>query len=506
MPRMPAKLQIKLLSSHGELLNVVTCYGGHISVFRANSANDLKPYQRALTGAHGPERFSINVDGGEYAAQEHILIGFGERLPPGMTVTSFLESAGIPSGSIESTLLSYGLDHVIERDCSTLSEDEKRRLQIITAIYHPERILILNEPFDPISTTWRERFADLLSNFVRQKKALVVVTGLSYRPECWIDNESVARIQVGESLQRTVGFSGNSADIKELVKQIRQENPVPPEAQPTQKAASTSGAATAGTAISASSLVTGISEVKDPLLTESLVAPAAAPLKSNTFSLGSILARYPAAVRYVVPLIGAAGAAVVGTMLLKPGNAPDNLATNTGPMNLAVQGTIGIIAIPENVPTSVALDVPAPPVPPTTSLPPAAPQFVLDEYPESVRLCLLDTMNGVIPEANVVVSDQPPLPKGADGVPPPPGNGNIFKLLESASSKLPDRPGPEGPYGDYPPQPPGPPAYGDFPPPPDSYQPPPLDDAEEQAKREAIRQKFLEAIRAAAERRAAEGQ
>ena len=60
---MPKKLQAKLLSKTGELLNVINCFAGQVAVFRAHSAADLRPYLRALTGGQGPERFSITTDG-----------------------------------------------------------------------------------------------------------------------------------------------------------------------------------------------------------------------------------------------------------------------------------------------------------------------------------------------------------------------------------------------------------------------------------------------------------
>lgn len=503
---MPAKLQIKLLSSHGELLNVVTCYSGQISVFRANATADLKPYQRALTGAHGPERFSINVDGKEYAASEHILIGFGERLPAGMNVSTFLESAQVPAASIESLLLSYGMDTAANKDCSALSEDEKRRLQILSALYHPDRVLVLNEPFDPISSSWRERFADLLSNFVRQKKALIVVTALSYRPECWIDNESVARIQVGESLQRTVGFGGNSADLKNFVNQIRESVK---EEQP--KPTSQSSTSFTAAASAAGLVATGASQ--DLGNSSSLRQPADAPSEwsGSADNLSSIpdlssFARYLPLLRRAAPLLGAVGAVAVGMVLLRDKTPGPDSGSPTGSETVAVASRTEVPLDVAAIPTAQAqVDVSVsppnqPPSPPVMG----PPQYVLDEYPEDVRICLLDTMNGVIPEANTAPNAET-NPNAANQ--PPPGqakNGNIFKLLESASSNVPDRPGSDtGPFNsDFPP-PPMPP--GEFPPPPDAISPP-FDEAEEQAKREAIRQKFLEAIRAAAERRAAEGQ
>ena len=97
------KLQIKLLSSSGELLNVINCRSGQVTVFRAVTAEELKPYQRALSGVPGPERFSISLDEHNFEASQHNLVGFGEEhLAHDQTVPEHLSDAGVPNKSINS--------------------------------------------------------------------------------------------------------------------------------------------------------------------------------------------------------------------------------------------------------------------------------------------------------------------------------------------------------------------------------------------------------------------
>jgi hypothetical protein len=207
-------------------------------------------------------------------------------------------------------------------------------------------------------------------------------------------------------------------------------------------------------------------------------------------------------------LVGCCFLAVGGWWFLGNADAPSALHPNPASeevMKLAAAHK------PGNNPPGPITETTAPPPPPAAAPPqveapqepPAPPQFVLDEYPEMIRASLLDTVNGV-------VSDMPPaggVGPAVEQKPADPPNGNIFKLLESASNKSPDKTSLGAPvYVDGPPPPAaydGPGSAPFDPPPP----PPPLDEEGEQAKREAIRQKFLEAIRAAAERRAAgEGQ
>lgn len=73
------KLLVKQLSNTGELIRVISCFAGQISVFRATSPNALRPFQRAFVGLPGPEKIVISIEDENYVPSEHPLIGFGER-------------------------------------------------------------------------------------------------------------------------------------------------------------------------------------------------------------------------------------------------------------------------------------------------------------------------------------------------------------------------------------------------------------------------------------------
>ena len=219
-------LQIKHLSSTGELLGVISCHAGQVSVFRAASPSDLAPYVRALAGISGQERFSLSLDDQTFNPSDHNLIGFGERFVSGQsaqTPESFLADSGAPEGAIVSALSSAGLDDVASRPCSSLTACEERRLRLLGATFQPQKVLVLNDPFDPISSQWKERFAETLVAFARIKTALLVVPFLSNRPENWIGNDHVARIQVGQSIQKTIGFGSAPSEIRGVLSQIRAE-------------------------------------------------------------------------------------------------------------------------------------------------------------------------------------------------------------------------------------------------------------------------------------------
>ena len=219
------KLQIKLLSKSGELLRCISCFAGQVSVFRAGNIGDLQAFQRTLAGIPGPERLAVSLDDKPFIPQEHNLIGFGERFLASKDARSteeFLIQSGVPDTAIDSLLLSYGLENVKNLKCSELTQCEERRLRILTATYSTDKVLVINEPFEPISSQWRERFAELIVSYARTKEQVVIVPSLSYRPDSWIDNEYVARIQVGENRQKTIGFGSGVTNVNALVDRVRQ--------------------------------------------------------------------------------------------------------------------------------------------------------------------------------------------------------------------------------------------------------------------------------------------
>lgn len=219
------RLSIKELSPSGELLGVLTCHSGQITVFRAVNQSDLGKYVRAFAGIQGKDRLVLALDDHEFRPAEHTLIGYGERYSAADSecVQDVLLSSGVSEPELGALLVSSGLDGIATKPCAELSQDEERRVRLTAAMAQPHKVLVLNDPFDCISSMWRERFAELLVRFVRTHSGLVVVPQLSYRPESWIDNESIARLQVGENVQKTIGFGSSPSQVFSALQQVRQE-------------------------------------------------------------------------------------------------------------------------------------------------------------------------------------------------------------------------------------------------------------------------------------------
>ena len=69
-----------------------------------------------------------------------------------------------------------GVAHLAERDVSTLSTGEARRVLIARALVHRPRALLLDEPCAGLDPGTRRRFLDLLSELAREGTTLVMVT------------------------------------------------------------------------------------------------------------------------------------------------------------------------------------------------------------------------------------------------------------------------------------------------------------------------------------------
>jgi hypothetical protein len=221
-----AKLQIKQLSTSGELLNVINCPAGRITVLRAYTPSQLEPYQRAVSGVPANEKILINLNNQEFIPDEHVLLGYGEDYKNISSTTSqYLLASGLPEAALIPTLNSFGLSNVAKASFSKLTACEARRVQLLGITYQIKKMAILNNPFDPLSSEWRERAADLLLKYVSNNIVPMLITSLDYRPECWINNEIINRIQVGDSAKRTIGFGSDNSEFNEIIKQVRQSQP-----------------------------------------------------------------------------------------------------------------------------------------------------------------------------------------------------------------------------------------------------------------------------------------
>lgn len=480
------KLQLNLLSQSGELINCVNCFAGQISVFRAPSYAALEVYQRALAGIPGPERISIFLDDRTLIPSEHFFVGFGEHREGAHepVLDSFL-NLGLTEEVVTPFLASYDVEISSSTPWNALSKCEARRVRLLLATRTRDQVIILNDPFEPLANQWRERFADLMVTFARQHKAVIVVTNLSFRPESWIDNQTIARIQVGEEIQRTIGFGAQAGKGNDLVSQIRE---IMKDDAKVAELLGDRAPSTARNVQTFPSAVSGIPEAEEP-----------APYPVLALAICGLLSRFGVAeekgleygllARDVLanPIYSAliAGSVIVTGGLYLSGSSHDPVQTAM----VTTQAEQQVEAAPE-APSSPPEQAPEtalnhqPPQPPVEQQPPAREErhvrSALDEYPDSIRKSILASFQSSVRSSDfsLKTAEQQPAPPA-----PREEAGELLRLLETASDTgegLPDAPPPSSSNdnnNDTSAQTGVPPPY-----------------TSEEAKREAIRKRFLEAI------------
>jgi hypothetical protein len=478
---MPATVELRLHSNSGELLHVATCQSGKISVLRASSPGELRPYQRALCGSNAKDNLEILVDGSAYQPEDHSAIGFGEPSPTvGLTVREFLTRSGISELSINTQLLSIGLEEIADKRCGELSLDQDARLRLLAASADADKVLVLNDPFENVSSKWRERVAEILANFAKSRGALIIIPSLSYRPDAWIENDAVIRIEVGQTSQKTIGFGSAGSLDNAALEEIRQK--LMRDQKPDRHGGVAAGLA-AGIApgIKTSDLS---SEIATPAAKSSSLFTAAKLIFTLIGSSVGGWALYTSVNQMIdTNKTQPAPKAIVANAQKSISSADPNSRKKTD--SGTNKGSDDKVTVADSTPSKANIK------------PAAAPEdlYVLDTYPTLIKASILDTARGITgfqPSGEPPPSAQPANKKSTD-------SGNLFSLLAAASDSKNKDVNPSQ----------GNPAYmGDdddagFE---EEEAPDPATMNAEEAQREQIRQRFLEAIRASAERRQAEAE
>jgi hypothetical protein len=482
---MPATVELRLHSNSGELLHVATCHAGKISVLRASSLGELRPYQRALCGSNAKDNLEILVDGSAYQSEDHTAIGFGEPSPTvGLTVRQFLISSGISDLSINTQLLSIGLEEISDKRCGELSLDQDARLRLLAASADADKVLILNDPFENISSKWRERVAEILATFAKSRGALIIIPSLSYRPDAWIENDAVIRIEVGQTSQKTIGFGSVGSLDNAALEEIRQ------------KLMGGHNSARHGGA--AAGLAAGIAGgIKTSDLSSEITAPTAK--SSSLFTAAKLIftligssvggwALYTAVNQMMeTNKTPQAPKAIVANALKNTSPADTNSLKNTEPGT--TKGSDNKVTVADTTPSKANIKT-------ATA---SADLYVLDTYPAVVKASILDTARGITgfqPSGELPPSALPANKKRAD-------SGNLFSLLAAASDSKSKDASLNGGNQAYMNDRSGDDDEAEFD---EEPEPDPTTMNAEEAQREQIRQRFLEAIRASAARRQTEAE
>ncbi len=205
-------LEISRFSQSGEKLRTIRCVSGRVTVFRARSEDELQTYRLAIEGKQPEQEFTLSIDEKPFNPKEHFFIGFGARdeSPPNKSVHDYLLSWNVPAENIQAALSKMLLEGLATKRCSELSPSEWRMIRQVACFENPtdRKVFFLNDPFLEFTPSSLDLFADSWIKLAWKQKKIVIVTRLSERPECWLENDFIARIQLEKSRQATIGFGG----------------------------------------------------------------------------------------------------------------------------------------------------------------------------------------------------------------------------------------------------------------------------------------------------------
>jgi hypothetical protein len=371
------QIEINRLGSQGEVKRRIRCLAGHITVFRANDPQLLKLFANGLLGVTVPgERFSVLLDNTPFNADLHPRIGYGERFNASdvMTVAEYLIGSGVPADGVDSLLLSHGLGGLAREACKNLSPEEDRMVRLLAIAFSDAGVVVLNDPFALVPETWRNTFARDLSNFAWQKRAIVVVPALSDRPDDWIENEIVSRIQLEAPRKKTIGFGGAGADdieTQKMIEALRKEaaGDLPPVERQSSRVAPEHDLLKGG-------------------------FPGAAPVKARRFPLPRLpkLPDFTAPVAILASTFLIAVTATVAVLLLQRPPSPESFKT-------------------------AALQKPIEAAPPREN----KPKTILDGYPEEISSAVTKAFSdpdAVLGGLRSPASNTPPKPSAMQAAPP----------------------------------------------------------------------------------------
>ncbi len=219
------RLEILRFSQNGEVLRRLVCLAGRVSVFRSRMQNNLTLYRDAICGKPTSARFSLLLDGSTFQPGDHNYIGFGESFSRENcpSVREYLTEAGLSREDLEPTLANFGLGGLASASSADLSPAQQTMLRMLAASCMPNKLLICNNPFQHLPEPWHDSLAQRLTNFAWRKRAIVVVTELTVRPETWIENEFIARLSLEPPRKATIGFGGSESMSADLVANIRRQ-------------------------------------------------------------------------------------------------------------------------------------------------------------------------------------------------------------------------------------------------------------------------------------------
>lgn len=208
------KLEIIRYSPGGKALRRIACLPGFISVFRSRSDVELGFYVDALHLRSAAGVSEIKINKAPATAEQLSYFGNSDTLNPVELQSWMMDIVSVGDGQGKSILktLSSETGLTVPPSQSPSSQDLVI-FRILSLVSQNTKVVVLDDPFEGIPPEILEPFAKAMVELVELSKVIVVVKKLSQRPEAWIENEHVERVQIEAPRQRTIGFGGHRVEF-----------------------------------------------------------------------------------------------------------------------------------------------------------------------------------------------------------------------------------------------------------------------------------------------------
>jgi hypothetical protein len=182
----------------------LNCAAGSISVLQDDEGGLNQDYERVLLSTAQRSGEGVERDGLVLSSSEITSIGFGPVREDHPSAGSYLLSLGLHEDECEEIIKQYELESQAYLPFRLLPTTAQRQLQLIGLMRTPVTLAVLNDPFMPFSGRWRERFAELLLDYVRTTSSTIVLLNLSFLPKAWSEKPEVRFVNLAAEQEKTV--------------------------------------------------------------------------------------------------------------------------------------------------------------------------------------------------------------------------------------------------------------------------------------------------------------
>lgn len=154
-------------------------------------------------------------------------VGLGDRLPH-KSISEVLISYGVEEQKIPDILEKFELTDWGHLTADRLPPVPARRLALLTALYSPAPVLLLNDPFQPFNGRWREQLGQYILEDVVKRKRVAICLNVGFYPKCWSSSTDVIERNLArlteEAIEREALRLEQAAKLAaERIKQLERE-------------------------------------------------------------------------------------------------------------------------------------------------------------------------------------------------------------------------------------------------------------------------------------------